>query len=99
MTKIYLDHNIVHYLVRGFPKSNPDAGATEQKALAAALEKHPGLRFVVSAWNVIEAASERLSGASPAELAGRYADFYERLQPLHIPARNGSFSGSESNVA
>jgi hypothetical protein len=88
MTKIYLDHNIVHYFVRGFPKSYQDAGVAEEAALALALRKHQALRFVVSAWNVIEAASECVPGAPRVELADRYADFYERLKPLHIPAHD-----------
>jgi hypothetical protein len=88
MTKIYLDHNIVHYFVRGFPKSYPDEGSAEQAALSLALEKHPALRFVVSAWNVIEAASEQAPGTPHEALADRYADFYERLKPLHIPAHD-----------
>jgi hypothetical protein len=88
MTKIYLDHNIVHYFVRGFPKSYANGGSAEQAALAIAFEKHPELRFVISAWNVIESASERLPGAPAEELADRYADFYERLTPLHIPAHD-----------
>jgi hypothetical protein len=88
MTKIYLDHNIVHYFVRGFPKNYADAGSAEQAALGLALKQHPALRFVISAWNVIEAASEQAPGAPPQELADRYADFYERLEPLHIPAHD-----------
>jgi hypothetical protein len=88
MTTIYLDHNIVHYFVRGFPQNYVDAGTSEQDALSRALSRHPGLRFAVSAWNVIEAASERVPGAPPEELADRYADFYERLKPLHIPAHD-----------
>jgi hypothetical protein len=53
-----------------------------------ALKTYPMLRFVISAWNVIESASERARGARPTELADRYADFYERLRPLHIPAHD-----------
>jgi hypothetical protein len=91
---IYLDLNIAHYFVRGFPQSDGDPALAENSALSTALAQHPGLRFVVSPWNLIEAAQEREADNSPLvlpkryalALTERYAEFYERLMPLHNPA-------------
>jgi hypothetical protein len=86
MTTIYLDHNIIHYYVRGFPQNDDHRASSERSALVTVLKQYPNIRFVVSAWNIMESASEREPGAPAEELAERYADFYEQLMPLHIPA-------------
>jgi hypothetical protein len=83
---IYLDHNIAHFFVRGFRTA--EAETVERMALTDAIGRYPDLRFVLSAWNLTEAASERKPNQPPEALARRYADFFEQLKPLHIPAHN-----------
>jgi hypothetical protein len=85
---IYLDHNIAHYFVRGFPRRDAAVERTERAALAQATQGYPHIRFAVSAWNVIESAAEKEPNSEPEALANRYADFFEALKPLHIPAHD-----------
>jgi hypothetical protein len=79
---IYLDHNIVHYFVRSFPK-NYDEGK-ERAALLGAIANGPAIRFVVGAWNVVEAALECAGGNSPGACASEYADFFEMTMPIFV---------------
>jgi hypothetical protein len=86
MVTIYLDHNTAHYFVRGF--RNNAIELAERAALQTTLGKYPNLRFAVSAWNIIEAASERDQDTAAEMLADRYADFFDSLKPLHLPAHD-----------
>ncbi len=56
MKTIYLDHNIVHYFVRGFPGG---IGPAEVAAHTRVLRLYPDARFVVSDWNFIEPCREK----------------------------------------
>jgi hypothetical protein len=78
---IYLDHNIVHYFVRGFTESE----GLERTALRRALEVGSDVRFVVSDWNFIEPCWEKDPQTGQAELVNRYADFLLSLKPLYLP--------------
>jgi hypothetical protein len=82
MKTIYLDHNIVRYFIKGFPKQF-DMGI-EHAALVQASALRPDVRFVVSDWNVVEAARECARQAVPRLLADRYASFFEGIDPLFI---------------
>jgi hypothetical protein len=82
MKTIYLDHNIVHYFVKGFPKQL-DA-AVEHTSLRQAQASYPDVRFVVSDWNVIEAARECVGAQAPLDLADKHVTFFEQLHPLFI---------------
>ena len=81
MRIVYLDHNIVHYFVRGFPRS----AAAECAALTRAMSAHPELRFSVSDWNFVEPCWENDKNISQLELIDRYAAFLEELKPLYLP--------------
>lgn len=79
---IYLDSNIHHYFVRGFPDEQ------WERADRAALEtclRPPQLRFVLSDWNLTEAARERDREQTADELLTRYSDFFLQLKPLYLP--------------
>ena len=82
MKTIYLDHNFVHYYVKGFPQEL-DA-ATERGSLDKVLAFYPDVRFVVSDWNVVEAARECARLSVPRAGAAMYASFFESLRPLFI---------------
>lgn len=82
MRTIYLDHNIAHYFVRGFP-AGVDAGI-EEGAMRACLHPKSEVSFVLSDWNLVEAARESARQANPLDEAGRYADFFESLRSLFI---------------
>jgi hypothetical protein len=82
MKTLYLDHNIVHYYVKGFPREL-DA-AREFAALQEIQALHPDVRFAVSDWNVVEAARECARSSAPRAAAGLYASFFEGLRPLFI---------------
>jgi len=79
---IYLDHNVVHYFVRSFPKNSD--GAKEHAALARAIGEIPAISFVVGDWNVVEAATECAGGNSPSACADEYASFFEKLKPIFV---------------
>jgi hypothetical protein len=79
---IYLDHNIARYFVRGFP-SNVD-GSLERLSLQKCLVSNSDVRFVVSDWNLVEAARDCVHEADPLYEASRYADLFESLRPLFI---------------
>jgi hypothetical protein len=82
---ISLDHNIVHYFVRGFPRQGKLSEVAERQALATALSMQAKLRFVVSDWNLVEPCRESHQTLGKSWLAARYADFLESLQPLFSP--------------
>jgi hypothetical protein len=82
MQTIYLDHNIARYFVRGFP-SNVD-GSLEPLSLQKCLVSNSDVRFVVSDWNLVEAARDCVHEADPLYEVARYADFFESLRPLFI---------------
>lgn len=71
MKTIYLDHNIIHYYVKGFPAGWK--AEVELAALAQAHGQHPHVRFVVRDWNIVEAARDCAGSPSPPDLAARYA--------------------------
>lgn len=81
MPTVYLDHNIVHYFVRGFPKSD----LTERAALSCATGAFPKLRFTVSDWNLVEPCWEDDKNLGQLKLIDRYATFLEALRPLYLP--------------
>src|SRR5665213_1878302 len=81
MKTIYLDHNIVHYYVKGFPQALN--GVTEHAALEEVLALYPDVRFTVSDWNVVEAARE-CARSQPRPEASLYAAFFESLRPVFI---------------
>jgi hypothetical protein len=80
MRTIYLDHNIIHYFVRGFPGLRE----AEDGALQRALRSAPELRFAVSDWNLIEPCWEIDKSRDKMELVDRYASFLDALNPLFI---------------
>jgi hypothetical protein len=82
MFTLYLDHNIVHYFVKGFPASVPEAG--QRQALAQLLGRKD-CRFVVSDWNCLEPCRENDAQAGKKGLVRRYADFLLSLNPLYLP--------------
>jgi hypothetical protein len=79
---IYLDHNIVHHFVRGFPIGTEPA---ETAALRRVLQPSTDLRIVVSDWNFIEPCRERDAIGGHAPLVTRYANFLLGLNPLYFP--------------
>jgi hypothetical protein len=79
---IYLDHNIIHHFVRGFP---PGTEAAETAALKRAMGMYASLRFVVSDWNFLEPCRERDPVDGHEALVIRYADFLLALNPLYLP--------------
>lgn len=81
MLTVYLDHNIVHYFVRGFLGSD----AAEREALTRAMNAHPGLRIVVSDWNFLEPCWESDKETGQLPLIDRYSTFLENLKPLYLP--------------
>ncbi len=88
MHTIYLDHNIVHYYVRGFPKSGPVSEGPERAALTRARDLSGDVRFVISDWNLVEASREKEPPpATPEALGRRYAKFFQSLDPLYLAAR------------
>jgi hypothetical protein len=82
MKTIYLDHNIAHYFVRGFPP-NVD-GAAERDALQKCLSAPVDFRFVLTDWHLVEAARECTHRDDPQDEGRRYADFFESLMPLFL---------------
>ena len=88
MKSIYLDHNVAHYFVRGFPKDGTYPEDVERATLTQALRHYPEVGFVLSPWNIVESAAERERDSDPTVLANRCADFFENLKPLHIAAHN-----------
>lgn len=79
---IYLDSNIHHYFVRGFP--DEQRGHADRAALETCL-RSPHLRFVLSDWNLTEAAREKDPRLTAKELLARYSDFFLQLKPLYLP--------------
>jgi hypothetical protein len=73
MTTIYLDHNIIHYFVVGFPQGYDDAG--ERRALDWLITHSNHSRGVLSLWNLIEASREHRARLQ------EYGTFIERLSP------------------
>jgi hypothetical protein len=68
---IYLDHNIVHYLTLGFPEG---VDLADEHAAIEALKAAPGVRFIVSMWNIAECVAERQ--------AVRLTEYLSSLAPL-----------------
>ena len=97
MRTIYLDHNIAHYFVHGFP-AGVDAGI-EERALQWCLHPKSEVRFVLSDWNLVEAARESAHQANPLGEAGRYAEFFEALRPLFIEGHDALERTEMSNYA
>jgi hypothetical protein len=83
---IYLDHNIIHYFVKGFPAGVDSA--IEVAACADARGSSPTTRFVLSEWNLVEIAHECAGGHMPAAAADRYADFLEDLDPIFVDGKD-----------
>jgi hypothetical protein len=79
---LYLDHNIVHYFVKGFPAS---ASVTKERDALTQLLGRKDCRFVVSDWNCLEACRENDPQIGKKVLARRYADFLLSLNPLYLP--------------
>jgi hypothetical protein len=82
MMSIYLDHNVVHYYVRGFPVGI-DASA-ERRALEKCLSADSKVRFVVTDWHLIEAARDCAHSLNPQDEGRVYADFFEALNPIFL---------------
>jgi len=82
MKTVYLDHNIARYFVRGFPPKVDES--IERLALQKCLALGHEVRFVVSDWNLVEAARDCAHEVDPLCEAGCYADFFESLHPLFI---------------
>jgi hypothetical protein len=82
MKRIYLDHNVARYFVRGFPP-NID-GPNEHQSLQKCLSGSTSVRFVLTDWNIVETARECARAPDPLDEARRYADFFESLRPLFI---------------
>lgn len=82
MKRVYLDHNIVRYYVRGFPPpvDTPAERAALQKCLSADSEVH----FVLTDWHLVEAARECAHASDPLHEGRRYADFFESLNPVFL---------------
>jgi len=93
MITIYLDHNIAHYFVRGFPNGDADRVLMEESALATAI----GTIRMYGLWSQVGALSKQHQSERPVShrsdsMIG-YADFYERLMPLHTPTPAPPTSG------
>lgn len=82
MKTIYLDSNIHHYFVRGFPDEH--RGRADRAALETC-QRSSHLRFVLSDWNLTEAAREKDPRLPAKELLARYSDFFLQLKPLYLP--------------
>jgi len=80
MKTVYLDHNVVHYYVAGFP-SNVDEGA-ERRALDEIDRNRDVLRIVFSAWNLVEASRE-----GPWDRVSLLAQFIQERDPYWIVDR------------
>jgi hypothetical protein len=89
MPTIYLDHNVVHYYVRGFPKTGPISEDAERTALTRARGFSGDVRFVISDWNLVEASREKepAPATTPETLVRRYVEFFQSLHPLYLAAR------------
>ncbi len=83
MKTIYLDSNIHHYFVRGFPDEQRERA--DRAALETCLKGHPHVRFVLSDWNLAEAARENDPKLTAEELSTRYSEFFLQLKPLYLP--------------
>lgn len=80
MKTVYLDHNIVHYYVMGFP---PNVDETiERRVLAEIDSKRDEIRIVFSTWNLIESSRKR-----PWDDACRLAQFIQDRIPYWIHDR------------
>jgi hypothetical protein len=89
MPTIYLDHNLVHYYVRGFPKTGPISEDAERAALTRARGFSGDVRFVISDWNLVEASREKEPPpATPETLARRYAEFFRSLEGRNMVVTN-----------
>lgn len=80
MKTIYLDHNIVHYFVAGFPREWNEA--QERNALDWIQADPDQRRIVFSLWNIIEASRE-----TPEARVQALARFMEECNPLWIVER------------
>jgi hypothetical protein len=86
MRTLYLDHNVVHYFVRGFPKNGRVSEPAEREALEVARRMSPDMRFAISDWNLVEPSWETDPKVSPELLMSRYAAFLMGLRPLYLPS-------------
>jgi hypothetical protein len=75
MRKVYLDHNIIHYLVVGYPQGYDPAA--EHEALKFLTGEPNSVRFVLSLWNIVEASREKVLGR-----VDEFASLMEGLNPL-----------------
>src|SRR3990172_12644871 len=75
MKTIYVDHNIVHYFVAGFPVGQDEA--RERNALGWIQADPDQRRIVFSLWNIIEASRE-----TPEARVHALARFMEECNPL-----------------
>ena len=86
MPTLYFDHNVVHYYVRGFPKTGRISQHTERQALDRA-RSIANLRFVISDWNLVEPTFQREATGTTDALMHRYAEFFTSLTPLYLSSR------------
>ena len=80
---VYLDHNLIHYFVQGFPLSANEKA--ERDALALGLSRYPEIRFAISDWNLTESAQEEGRQGDAMDLLQLYGDFFVGLKPLFLP--------------
>jgi hypothetical protein len=80
MKTLYLDHNIIHYFVAGFPTGCDAAG--ERAGLHSVTENPGRFRIALSHWNLLEASRE-----GPRERVVALADFIDGLNPLWLRDR------------
>lgn len=80
MKTIYLDHNIIHYYVNGFPANVNEAD--ERRALVEIDRRRDVVRIVFSAWNLVEASRE-----SPWDKVFSLAQFMQDREPHWICER------------
>jgi hypothetical protein len=86
MRTLYLDHNVVHYFVRGFPKNGRVSERAERETLEIARRMSPDIRFAISDWNLVEPSWETDPKLTPELLMSRYSAFLLGLRPLYLPS-------------
>lgn len=76
MRRILLDQNYIQYFVRGFPKN---IDADHERAAYQVVIANPDFRFVLSPWNIVEAAR-----STEKSYVDAYARFIDKLDPWYI---------------